>query len=488
MLTFTELKNKATQVYPGALIDSYFDYDYRKLFRRVYFWILMVLFVIMVITDNTQIRGLFFVIFSLASVSVLLECFYLSYYFSKSDVDFDVAALAFFSDENDLTKSFVESNIGHSALLRLGISKKNIENFIESDRKKIHEGIFDIYENKETDYVGIKEYGHAIYKTDSDFAEFLQKYRIDEKTFIGSLAWVDYDEWYLRNIKRWWIRENLSRIQSLGRNWSITNIFNLHKFGNSIFATDVYKDLGEKWRIHTSHIKKIEEILLHDSGANIMLVVSNIELGMEIVASLSKFIATGKTYSDIEDKKLFVINYESIVDDAKDIEKIKENINSIFIDSQKTRDLVLVLPKIAEFLEKIHEIGEDVHQLMIDILKSPKIQMIAIAQTENYYNTIETNIELMHNFEKIEIQEPNPETGITILQKESHFAEIKYGVYFTYQSLVAIAETAEKIKLQSKYTDKIIYILTEVAKNAKSKNIKKITEDDVYEIISISEN
>jgi ATP-dependent Clp protease ATP-binding subunit ClpA len=505
MITFSELKNKANSVYPAVLLDHYFTFKTRRIIRNILLAISFVLFVLVLSTADfvkdaltipleykdwifsnlSLIRGLFFVIFPFWAISYLYECFYNSYYFDESDIDFDVARFAFLSDHSDLTKSFLQSVAGKCTMLRLGISQKSVKEFINSKRDKVKETNFEMPTDYYGDYISLTDYGLTIYEQDKDLAAFLAQSKVTKKIFIGALLWIDNEDWRMRNEERWWIRSNLARVQSLGRNWSFGKTYLLERFGNSIMAESVYRSLGDKWRVHKDEVKQIERILIKDGGANVMLISPTSESGLEIVASLGKMIFNGQTLPDLEDKRIFVLDVNLLITQASNRQVFEENVVNILSQAKHAGNVVLVLPQIASFLENANKIGVDVAALFAEVLGSHNIQIIGISDEKSFHEVIETDFDLMQFFEKVRIKDLNQELGVQILQEECAFLESKYKIFFTYQSLVAIAEGAERYFMATTYSDKILDLLQEVASKSRTDKNIVITADHVYQILSI---
>ncbi len=505
MITFNELKNKANSVYPAVLLDKYTNNRSRKIVRTILMWVSFILLIMVMVSCDfsrnylkipenysawifshvSMLRGLFFVIFPFWLISYLFEAFYASYYFDETDIDFDVARLAFLSDDRDLTKSFLKSEIGRCVLLRLGVGKKLISTFLSSSREKIKETNFQMPTDYYGDYISLVDYGQTIYEQDKDFAKFLGQLAITKKLFLGALTWVDNEDWRIRNNERWWIRANLARVQSLGRNWSFGKTYLLERFGNSIVAESVYRSLGDKWRIHKEEVRQIENILVKDSGANVMLISPTSESGLEIVASLGKMIFNGQTLPDLEDKRIFVLNVNLLLTQASNRQTFESNTIDILAQAKHAGNVILVLPQISTFLESANKIGVDISALFAEVLESKNIQIVGICDEKSFHEVVETDFDLMQFFEKVSIKDLNQELGIQILEEESAYLENKYKIFFTYQSLAAIAEGAERYFMATTYSDKILDLLQEVATKAKSDKDIVITAEHVYKTLTI---
>jgi ATP-dependent Clp protease ATP-binding subunit ClpA len=514
MITFAELKNKSRNVYPAVVLEKFSSHRGRGLTRTALLWLLGVIFILMLITPSmgrydiipdlignwfrdhaNSLRGLFFMVFSLWASAYMLEAFYRSYYFRQTKVDYDVAKLAFLSN-GDITEGFLKSDIGQYAMLRLGISDEAVEKFIDSadvkddekheySRTKLKDSQMNLDVDLSQSFIGIKDYGHALYQNDKTFADFLSRYNITEELFLGALKWVDNDEWQVRNAERWWSRERLSRIQSVGRNWSFGKTYTIEKFGHRIMSDPVYSSLGDKWRIHMKDVESIERILIKTSGANVMLVPPTTEIGMEVVASLGKMLLTGKVLTELEDRRIFVIDTNLLITEAKNRSQLEENVVSILAQANKAGNIILVIPHMDTFIDGAAQIGVDIASLFAEVLSAPNIHIVGISGQKGFHESVETNNDLMQHFEKIKIEDADQGTGLRILLDESHFVERKTGVFFLYQSLHKIAKSAERFFVGATYSDKIIDLLEEVANKVNADKRKIVTIEDINDVVAI---
>lgn len=488
MITFTELKNKADVFYPAIVLERFSTYRSRRLTRTAILWLLTIIFILVVTAPFMvtysyvpeslaawfaehyfAIRGVFFVVFTIWVCVYLFEAFYRSYYFKQAKIDFDVAKFALISNKDDITEGFLNSVIGKYTMLRLGISDLAVNDFIESaDRKKIRDEQVDINVDLNASFIGIKDYGIALYRNDSSFSEFLRRYGVTEELFLGALEWVDYDEWLVRNAERWWSRERLSRVQSVGRNWSFGKTYTIEKFGHRIMSEPVYQNLGDKWRIHKANVEKIETVLVKSTGANVMITAPTSDIGLEIVASLGKMIMNGKIMTELEDKRIFVLDTNLLITDSAEKNKLEENLINILAQANSAGNVILAIPQLSSFIENAHNIDVDVASLFAEVLKSSSIQIIGITNQKGFHESVETNYDLMQHFEKIQISDIDSGVGLRILQEEAHRIESRLGVFFTFQSLHTIAKSAERFFVGETYSDKILDLLQEVANKVKS--------------------
>jgi len=500
MITFAELKNKSSELYPAILLERYSSYGNRRMARNIMFWALAILFFAMVIGPTlplrfgevstffrdyeTNIRSAFFITLSFWASLYLIRAFYLSFYFRKSEIDFEVAQLIIDSDE-DVTKTFLESSIGEYTMLRLGIGSDQTENFLQNRNNILTPDKFDIERTYTKDYISIKDYGKSLLMQDSDFSTFLTQYKVDSETFVGALEWVDELEWKIRSAQKWWDRNHLSRIKGVGRNWAFGKVYLLEKYGHSIMSDKSYLNLGDRWRVYEKDARKVESVLVKKRDANVALVSPTTNIGLQIMSSLGKMIVNGKVLFEIEDRRIFVLDTIAIMESVNDSNNLEILIRDILFQTNKAGNVILVIPNLPAFVEHADSLSVDVMNLLSDFLSSARMQIVAISDRHSYHQILEPNMGLMQNFEKILVDDIDKNSAVKILQEEINRIEANKNVFFTFQCIKAISEGAERYFVGSTYSDKILDLLDEVVVHAKTAGRKIITEEDAYEVISI---
>lgn len=501
MITFAELKNKSLKLFPALFLEKYSTYKGRKKTRTFLLWLLSILFVLMIIAPTipleygsistffidyaTNIRSAFFFFFTVWLIMYLVEAFYFSFYFRQSDVDFEVAKLATNSDSSDITKSFLESQIGEYAMMRLGIGNHQIDNFLDHRQKRIRETSFDIEQVKNKSHVSIFDYGKALYQNDKEFSFFLSQYGISENDFIGALEWADDVEWKIREFEKWWDKSNLVRRKSLGRKWSFNKIDSIDKYGHSIFVDKNYIDLADHWRVFKKDAHKIESALVKNINSNVLVVSPTIDLGMQVIGSLAKMILLGRVLFELEGRRIFVLDPKNIIEKAKDENDLKILFKDILdgvSDSDKT---IIVIPNLGDLIEKFDEIDVDFSNNLTELLNSRKIQVVSISTNNDYSQIIEPNRSLMVYFEKCSLSETDDRSIIRILQNIVYSFEKDHDVFFTYQSIKSIADKTKIYFDDVVYPEKVTAMIEKIIEQAKIQDKKIIRPEDTNSIVTV---
>lgn len=499
-MNFYQIKTKKNDVYPAILADSFMSIYKRKILRRIIFYVMVVSFTFIILdliplefirqsaffveVSNLDFifRSIFTLFFSLWIISYLLELMYLSYYFKETEVDFEVLKIAESTNDSDVTKAFIESQMGSYAMARLGFSKKDIKEFLKSRTDFVTSSEYEIIENDDK-HVSFSEYGYSLIHFDSDFNKLLKSAGVTAKDFKDCLNWLSRINKRIRENERWWTKEKLYRIPSIGRNWSFGQVYLLNRFGHSIYNDASYIYLADKWRLYKEYLLNIENVLLKQQGANVMLTSKESFISMDVVSSFARMIADGTIRQDLENRRVFVLDGSTLVSAYNNKTEIEATIQKIFLQTAKAGNVILVIPDLDDFVESLHALDIDIKDILSEVLSSERVHVIVTSSSRGFHQTLETDFDLMKNFEKIQIKDLDESSAIELVEDEAQIIESRENIFFTYQALKSVVESADRYFAESSLADKAVDILNEVSTFALSKKKFVITNEDVSSVV-----
>lgn len=469
MLVFNELKNKSRIYYSAILLGQFISYEKRKTCREILTVILITtLFLVILIpyldksffqlffSDSVatflfenlfRVRSIFIIFFVTWLVGYLAEAFYLSNYFKRGEVDFEVAKLVYTSNQNDMTLSFIKSQVGQYIMDKLGITDQQIKFFIKDDRRikiKARDLRFDYntrnIPNDDDRVVNLSDYLKTLYDEDEFLQDFFMKSNVSEEEFFGALNWVQNIIWKMRNKERFWSKENLMRIPSVGRNWYLEDIDYLKRCAHLIYEDQIYQSLGKDWHMFRDEAETVESFLMDETFNNVMLVGEDVSIGMQVVSTFGKMIAEGYCLNKFENKKLYVLNTDILLSHSHEAEDLRKNFLDILYHADKSPDVILVFPNLSDFIEKAFEFNLDIIEVIKDVLKVKEVPVIAVIDKADFYSVVESDFEMMKLFDKYVIPKVDKDFVLRVLQNEAHKIENKDGKNITFPVLNKIAE------------------------------------------------
>lgn len=488
-MKFHQLAQKVLEVYPALILEKVFSGKFRKVIRKIIIYLIGFIFIALVLNLVPQfkynLRGALFVLFSFWIVFYLLEAMFYSYYFAKGKtIDFEVARIVFDTKTDDITKYFLKSEIGVFAMIRLGISQNEIARFLSERKDKVTKDEFMIVENDTDPVISVTEYARSVIHFDVEFASFLRTFGVDANTWKGVLDWIGQNQKMFVERSAWWHRDRLSRIPSIGREWSYGQIYNLEKYGYPISVEPVFQSISGKLSLFEESVNNLERILAKQSGANILLISREKMLAMQWVSALAKEIENGTVRAEVEGKKVYVLETDLIIDSMKEKTELESELNNVLSQVMNAGNVILVIKDLPHFILSADALDVDIKNLLANALSSERLQVIAVANKNAYHETIETAHDLTRYFEKIIIPDLGHDAIVQVVNNEANIIESKMPVFFTYQSMLEVVKSSERFFADDSLSDKAIDLMNEVASSVvKGKKLQIIKKENVESVV-----
>lgn len=489
-MNYYRIQEYRSDVYPALVLDQVFSVKVRKIIRKFLKSIAALVFLTFIIpieffTAHVFLfRAIFVFSLTLYVVFLLFEAMYRSYYFEKNKIDIRILRILNSRNKNeDLTTVFLQHELGQYVMYRLGFSYADIQDFIKTKTDIVTKKEFEIIENDDNE-VSFAEFGFSLAHFDSDLSNLLRKRGITVADFKQTLEWISRMDQTVKEEQCWWSRDNLMRIPSLGKNLAFGQVYNLEAFGHIIYRDTSYIQLGDKWRTYKSSVNKIEAVLAKSIGGNILLTAHEAYLTMDAVSSLAKEIQRGTVLSVIENRRVYVLDVNTLISTYNEKSEFESMFATVLKEASYAGNVILVIPNFADFVESTHSLGVDVKDLIKEALSSSRLQIIATASERSFHEVLETDLDFMTHFEKIHLDEFDEYQAISILQHEVLYAENKEHVFFTYQAVKRIVESADRYFSDTSLLDKSIDILYEIIPTIKQEGEYVVTREHVDKIVT----
>lgn len=489
-MNYYQIQESRSDVYPALLLDRVFSHRFRKIFRKMSMIISFILFILVVFPFDIfsqyvfLIRAFFVLSVILYITFMLFEAMYRSYYFENNTVDIRILGMLNSGRKNeDLTALFFKHELGQYALYRLGFYQNEIETFLKTKTDIVTKAEFEIIENDNKE-VSFAEFGYSLAHFDSDLSQLLRKKGVTIADFKQTLEWVARMDQAVRNSQRWWTKDALSRIPSMGKNLSFGQVYYLTALGHSVYADTSYIRLGDKWRTYKKAVNKIEAVLAKNNGGNVLLTAHETYVTMDAIASLGKEIQIGTVLTSLENKRIYILDANVLISTYDEKTEFETIFRQTLAQAASAGNVILVIPDFADFVENGRSVGVDVKDIIREALQSSRLQIIATSNERSFHEILETDIDLMTHFEKIHLDEFDEYQAISILQHEVLYAENRENIFFTYQAVKRIVESADRYFADTSLLDKSIDILYEVIPTAKQNKTHIITSDLIDTFIS----
>lgn len=501
-MTFYEFKKQALkEYYPALFLENLWPQGRGKLLVQGLRGTAALLLVIGILVDGLSRTSptLYFYVPKVFGACLLatalwlgaaaIRTFYNYYYFKNQPekpndndtMSFELARILYLSSAQDILAGFLHSQEGNEILLRSGITSDAIKAFIAGRTQPIDINTLMIKKNQ---YNTLTDYAALLYDADKEFSDFLFAHRIQKKDFLAIVDWVIERHQARRAQLRWWSRENLGRIQGIGKNWSYGQINTLQKYAEEIPDIE-----GEEYETHdvygTRELKLLEAVMAKQKGANALLVGNDKAGVLHILARLNRAILTGTIMPQLEHKRLIMISSEVFSASVKNKAAFESELLSLLREAHNAGNIILVLEDFPALLLSAETYGVDLTALLDPYLTARHLHIIAHSDTAHFHAKIERDLMLIQRFERILIEDIGDENTIKVLQNEIITVEAQTGLFFSYPALVAIADSAERYFPDTAMPQQAINLLSEIASKLSLGHKGLVEKEDVLDIVTV---
>lgn len=485
-MNYYDIDNHKKNVYPALLLDDALSPRVRRVLRKIFLiGILATLTADFFISDFLFLFRTSLLLFVCLWIGLqLLEAMYRSYYFQKNPIDIRVLKLLQnIRKDDDVTRAFFVHEMGRYVMYRLGFTEDEVVQFLRDKKDVVTIQELEIIENDD-DEISFTEFGYSLLHYDSDLSQLLRTHGVMAADFKQVLEWVSRIDFKVRNQERWWLKDNLMRIPSLGKNLSFGQVYDLERFGHIIMSDTAYVELGEKWRIYQTSVEKLESALSKSAGANIMLTAKESYVCMDAVAALGKQILRGTVLPSLENKRIYVLDVNRLISTYEEKTEFETMLQTVLLQAAAAGNVILVIPNLPDFAQNTHALGTDVKDHIGEALRASGLQLIVTASDRGFHQALETDLDLMSNFEKIHLDEFDEFQAISMLQDEVLRVESQQGVFFTFHAVKRIVESADRYFSESSLSDKSVDILHEIVPLVKKKGQGIVRQDDIDALVT----
>lgn len=385
---------------------------------------------------------------------------------------------------SDILHGFFASRIGKKIFLRLGISQKDAKEFIIKQKIVENEDV----PKSDGDIMLLQDISKYLYTTKSEFVRFLNDRGITDKEFNGAIDWVIYEIETKEYNRQWWRPEILARRKSIAEDWSFGETYVLNKYSRNLLADPEVTSEAMVFANRDSEILQIENALSKSTGSNAMLIGEPGQEKMQVIWSLCRNIKNKKTSASLLKKKPMLIVVNSIIAVCKDRTLLENQITKIFTETIKAGNVVLIIDNFTELLKHAESLGTDFVSLIDPFLSSTSIQVVAMVNTTDFHQYLESNKSLMNNFESVLVRPLDQKEITQVIYASALITEKQYGIYFTYQAVKELANSASYYFSGGVSSDKAMDLLNEISPWAKRKGYDLIDKNEVLEYIEQKTN
>ncbi len=399
-------------------------------------------------------------------------------------VTYDVAKVIL-KNPNDVTRAFCESAIGKNVLLRTRITPAAIASFLERPRRLLSADGIIIPENEHFTLLSL---GNYLLAHDSEFKKLFTDQGIRPEHFLRALNWIVGVQQRSKENERWWSKDNLSKTSGLGTDWSYGTAYTLQKYSRNIATTAVFSTLSTNTAQAEETIAEIEMTLAKSKGANVLLVGEAGVGKMDIVMAVQKRMQTGKSLHAIAGQHIYVLDTKRLFANHRDKQSLEQTLLHLFEEALLAGNTIIVIENISIFIQEAQQYGIYLPELLDEYIATPYLHLIATDTPHGFHQTLEPLGAFIRFFNEILLDTASSQATTQVLEGVALGQESTRDVLFTYESLEAITNAAERYIVEGVMPDKAVTLLIDVASAAESREQILITADFVYQLVSEQTN
>ena len=392
---------------------------------------------------------------------------------------------------------FPETDIGKFAFLHLGIPLKDFYAVFEESLKEfpspepldsfLEKLTSDVKEVSTSDVgeIGVADIVSAILETDKNIFQTFFKLKIRKEDVVGAIGWAEAVFEKLEFASRWWLEDNLARIQGIAKDWAYGATYLLDRYSR-VFSE--HHPVTEQKALHfTGHQKQIgavETILSRKAQANVLIVGEPGTGKRTVVAGLDDMINTGKIRPELEYKRILELNATSLLAGAKTKGDFESLVIRLFNDAIKAGNIILVIDNFAEFVKSVESLGISLTQTLSPYLKSDSLQLIAISDSSGYKRFLEPDSSLTQYFELVRVEEPSADELFEIIEDVSLELKGRGGILVLFQTIKEIINAATTYLTEGALPERAIDILESVSAQISGQGRNVMGPDDILAFVS----
>ena len=239
--------------------------------------------------------------------------------------------------------------------------------------------------------------------------------------------------------------------------------------------------------------REIEETLRLIEGGKSVILVGNPGVGKtSVVEGIAELMASEEVPEILQDKRLVSLSVASLVGSAGRQGELEGLFMEIINEIVRSGNIVVYVDNFQNMIGVSTEGAEnlDIADIFANALKQGLFFCISTTTPMDYRRYIEPRTSVTGVLQKVNIDEPDTNGTIQIIEAKAGQIEAKNQVYFSYEAIEKTVELAERY-LQERYLpEKAITLLEEVGVYGRRKKGKNavIKAEDVAEVISSKTN
>jgi ATP-dependent Clp protease ATP-binding subunit ClpA len=334
----------------------------------------------------------------------------------------------------------------------------------------------------------LKDLAGTLFDDNADFAKLLSSKGLKKGDWLNIVEWVADGIGAEELSLRWWRRENLDRLGSIGRGWSFGGTYTLDLYARDLLEAPESNFSSYEIFFRDKEVRQIESVLSRSNEMNVLLIGMTGPVRMDVLWTFVKEVKNNLILPVLEHKRILLFNTSLFVSAFKERSAFENQIINVFNEAVKAGDIILVIDDFAGFLTEALSLQSNVFSILDQYFSSSSLQVIAMVDTDKFHHLIETRPDIMSRFEKVQIEDLTEDQVVMTLIEEIDHIEKRYPIKFTYQALFTIVKSAESYFSEGALSEKAKDLLTELIPWALKQKKYLLSDKEVEDYVRAKTN
>src|SRR3989338_8432949 len=314
----------------------------------------------------------------------------------------------------------------------------------------------------------------------------LIEYEVKEKDIEDLTLWLENLEVRISEKDKFWLKENLASMGSLGKDFSSGYTVTLDSYSIDWREVVSRKEYVLDIVGHEKEVKDLETILTKSSRTNALIVGEEGMGKKSIIESLAQRCYLEESLPELNDQRVVELDMVQLISRIQSQEKLEETLDQIFQEIVSSGNVILVIDKIDNYVnQRVQKPGEiDISVILSKYLPISSFRFVGITSYDGLHRKLEQNPSFLEYFSKIEVSEVSEADTIRILQDAAISLEHQYGILIVYTAIREIINLTSRYMPSTPFPKKAIDILYETASHVKALKEKILQPSHVAKIIS----
>ena len=396
---------------------------------------------------------------------------------------FSVGRILYQARKSYLLGGFIESPVGQAIMTRASFTTEELSHFL-SGRQDLGTTLT-IAEGK---VIMLKDLAITLYDDNPDLAKLLSTKGLKKEDWLHVVEWVADGIGAEELSSRWWWRENLDRLGSIGRGWSFGGTYTLDLYARNLLASPEANFSPYEIFFRAKEVRQIESVLSRADETNVLLIGMTEPVRMDVLWTFVKEVKRGSVLPVLEHKRILLFNTGLFISAFKERSAFENEVIRVFNEAVKAGDIILVFDDFAGFITGALSLQSNVFSILDQYFASSALQIIAMVDTDKFHRFIETRPDIMTRFEKVQVEDLSEDQVVMTLVEAIDHLEKRYPVRFTYQALVAIIRSAESYLSEGALSEKSKDLVAELIPWALKEKRYLLSDKEVEDYVRAKTN